>query len=596
MEIDAASRTKVEDTREILDNVQYRPTRGRYKVYLIDEVHMLSNSSFNALLKTLEEPPEHVIFLLATTDPQKLPVTVLSRCLQFNLKAMTEQSINQHLSHILGHENIEFDNASIELIARAADGSMRDALSLLDQAIAFGGGKLAQQEVADMLGSVDQQFINELLAALAADDGQSLLKVSERLAGFSPNYDSVFAELISSLHRMAVAKLSNREPASESATSIELAEEDIQLFYQMGLQARNDLALAPNPRQGFEMAMLRMLAFKPKKPSDVGSIAADREKKKLRLDSDVASQPEVNKQAVTHVAEPRLASSSDQVNHTSESQASQPTQPRESVKQDDKVNSIYSSSNEQALQAAQHLTIEPASDSAPVSLSELLNSDQVSTGTGLKKPEQNTAVESISITDSSNSSMSDDRPAAEDQHSTPNRQYSAEDTAAAKRATVKSSDQQTAESSSANSQASNNQDTRVDWAIDDLLDVNNWHKAIQQLDLTGSFFQVVNNGYLSKSPDNHYQLAIIPSVEHFCTDSALQKISDGVANLVGQPVSLTMQVADETALTPKLISEQHHQQKLEQKVSEFKANKTVAKLLDTFATDISSNDIQLLDK
>ena len=270
IEVDAASRTKVEDTRELLDNVQYAPTRGRYKVYLVDEVHMLSAHSFNALLKTLEEPPPHVKFLLATTDPQKLPATVLSRCLQFNLKRMPLPLITGHLEALLKAESIEFEPAALRLLARAADGSMRDALSLLDQAIAFGGGAVNETEVRTMLGSIEQGHVVDLLRALAETDAPALMQVVEQLSQQSPDYQGLLAELLSSLQQIAIAQtvpdavdenLDQREALLELAGRI--SAEDVQLYYQIGLIGRRDLPLSPDQRGGLEMILLRMLAFRP---------------------------------------------------------------------------------------------------------------------------------------------------------------------------------------------------------------------------------------------------------------------------------------------------------------------------------------------
>lgn len=278
IEVDAASRTKVEDTRELLDNVQYAPTRGRYKIYLIDEVHMLSNHSFNALLKTLEEPPEHVKFLLATTDPQKLPVTILSRCLQFNLKNMSPERIVEHLSAVLGQEMVPFDELALWQLARSADGSMRDALSLTDQAIAFGNGKVADADVTAMLGTIDHSVIENVLQALAAADTAALLRVSADFAQQSPDYDSALADLTTALHRIAIAQavpeaLDNRYGDREQILQLarSFAPEDVQLFYQCALVGRRDLHLAPEGRGGFEMVLLRMLVFKPQGVADVPS-------------------------------------------------------------------------------------------------------------------------------------------------------------------------------------------------------------------------------------------------------------------------------------------------------------------------------------
>ena len=270
IEVDAASKTKVEDTRDLLENVQYAPTRGRYKVYLIDEVHMLSTHSFNALLKTLEEPPPHVKFLLATTDPQKLPVTILSRCLQFNLKRLPVDLIAEHLEKILQQEKISFEGTAITLIAEAADGSMRDALSLLDQAIAYGGGELKESEVRAMLGTVDKTHVFELLQALANHDSTKLLNTVENLATHSADFENVLNELLSLLHRVALTQIApdaidTQSPQQPQTTQLAnaLSAEDTQLYYQIGLLGKRDLPLAPNPKLGFEMVLLRMAAFQP---------------------------------------------------------------------------------------------------------------------------------------------------------------------------------------------------------------------------------------------------------------------------------------------------------------------------------------------
>ncbi|MBK1673141.1 DNA polymerase III subunit gamma/tau [Ectothiorhodospira shaposhnikovii] len=270
IEVDAASRTRVEDTRELLENVPYAPTRGRFKVYLIDEVHMLSTHSFNALLKTLEEPPPHVKFLLATTDPQKLPVTILSRCLQFNLKAMPAPMIADHLRQVLQSEEIEAEPAAVLQIARAASGSMRDALSLLDQAIGFGDGALRAEEVREMLGTMSRDHLLRLLEALAAGDARAVLAMVEELSAQSPDYGEVLGELITLLHHLALAQqvpevLDNLPDEREALAELarRLAPEDIQLFYQIALIGRRDLPLVPEPRGGLEMILLRMLAFRP---------------------------------------------------------------------------------------------------------------------------------------------------------------------------------------------------------------------------------------------------------------------------------------------------------------------------------------------
>jgi DNA polymerase-3 subunit gamma/tau len=270
IEVDAASKTKVDDTRDLLDNVQYAPSRGRYKVYLIDEVHMLSTSSFNALLKTLEEPPPHVKFLLATTDPQKLPVTVLSRCLQFNLKRLTPKLIHDRLAQICEAEQIEAEKAALALLARAADGSLRDALSLLDQAIAYCGGEVAETSVALMLGTIDRDHVVRLLQLLAAEDAAGIIDAITEIDEQFPDYARLLEDLARMLQKIAVFQIVGtvdpdddiaEDTLSELAASI--AAPDVQLFYQTALIGRRDLHLSPDPRSGCEMTLLRMLAFKP---------------------------------------------------------------------------------------------------------------------------------------------------------------------------------------------------------------------------------------------------------------------------------------------------------------------------------------------
>jgi DNA polymerase-3 subunit gamma/tau len=282
IEVDAASRTKVDDTRELLDNVQYSPTRGRYKVYLVDEVHMLSNHSFNALLKTLEEPPPHVKFLLATTDPQKLPVTVLSRCLQFSLKRLSANLIGERLKFIAAAESLTYEAPALALLARAADGSMRDALSLLDQLIAFGGGALNETNARAMLGTIDRDHVWRIVDALSREDGPGLLAQVRELDRDAPDYDRALVDLAALLQRIAIAQIlpdaAQQDEEFDAPTlrrlGAAMSPEDVQLYYQIALAGRRDLPMAPEPRLGFEMTLLRMLAFRPERIAAAASTAS----------------------------------------------------------------------------------------------------------------------------------------------------------------------------------------------------------------------------------------------------------------------------------------------------------------------------------
>jgi DNA polymerase III subunit gamma/tau len=270
LEVDAASNTQVDAMRDLLDNAQYAPTVGRFKVYIIDEVHMLSKSAFNAMLKTLEEPPAHVKFILATTDPQKVPVTVLSRCLQFNLRQMASVTINEHLQNVLGQENIKFEPAALNLISRAAAGSMRDALSLTDQAIAYGNQTVNEAEVRSMLGAIDQSYLFEILTALLANNGAALIEKAQQMEARSISFEAALNDLANLLHQIAMAQtvpdsLANDLP--ERPVLLDLAQklspETLQLYYQITLLGRRDIGLAPDEYAGFTMTLLRMLAFAP---------------------------------------------------------------------------------------------------------------------------------------------------------------------------------------------------------------------------------------------------------------------------------------------------------------------------------------------
>ncbi len=295
LEIDAASRTGVDDMRELLDNVQYAPTRGRFKIYLIDEVHMLSKHSFNALLKTLEEPPPHIKFLLATTDPQKVPVTVLSRCLQFSLKRMSRTQILAQLQYLTEEEKIDAEPGALIRLASAADGSMRDGLSLLDQAIGYGGGAVLQSAVEAMLGSISRDYLARVFIALQAQDAATILREARAIIEHNPDYQRVCAEMLSFLQQVALFQHAPDllvDPEFESELLRDCADkwsgEEVQLYYQILLQGRQDLLLAPDVAAGFEMLMLRLLAFAP---ASAVTVSIDEQKKKTEPGSDELAAP-----------------------------------------------------------------------------------------------------------------------------------------------------------------------------------------------------------------------------------------------------------------------------------------------------------------
>ncbi len=302
IEVDAASRTKVEDTRELLDNVQYSPTRGSYKVYLIDEVHMLSGHSFNALLKTLEEPPPHVKFLLATTDPQKLPMTVLSRCLQFNLKKLSDDAMSRQLEKLLQEEDISFEKAALHSLARTADGSMRDALSLLDQAIAYSDGNVTDASIHEMLGTVPRVYLQKLMRSLANEDASTIMQCTHELAQLSADFSGLFEDIIHILHQVALVQAvpSIQDTIDYDEIIIEdlskrLKPEDVQLFYQIALIGKRDLYLSTTPQSALEMTLLRMLSFKPADKNRYISNVTSENKIEVKKDTSMQNMQSVSK-------------------------------------------------------------------------------------------------------------------------------------------------------------------------------------------------------------------------------------------------------------------------------------------------------------
>jgi DNA polymerase-3 subunit gamma/tau len=300
LEVDAASNTQVDAMRELLENAQYAPTSGRFKVYIIDEVHMLSKSAFNAMLKTLEEPPEHVKFILATTDPQKVPVTVLSRCLQFNLRQIASPTIAEHLQDVLTQENIPFENTAIQLIARAAEGSMRDALSLTDQAIAYGNQAVNEADVRSMLGAIDQSYLFDIINALINEDGAALITKAQEMEARSISFEAALNELAKLLHQIAIAQtapesISNDLPERDALLALaqNLPPQKLQLYYQIALLGGRDISLAPDEYAGFTMSLLRMLAFAP-----VESLSAQKKNSVNPTVAETSTAPPVRNAAV----------------------------------------------------------------------------------------------------------------------------------------------------------------------------------------------------------------------------------------------------------------------------------------------------------
>lgn len=545
IEVDAASRTKVEDTRELLENVQYAPTRGRFKVYLIDEVHMLSGHSFNALLKTLEEPPPHVKFLLATTDPQKMPVTILSRCLQFSLKAMTPERIVAHLKKVLEAEMVEADDPALWLLGRAADGSMRDALSLTDQAIAFGNGKVAEAEVRAMLGSIDREFVFALVEALAQENAEALLKAIANMAEQSPDYSAVLAELVSTLHRLAVAQLvpdavddseGDRERILEF--SKQFAAETLQLFYQTGLLGRRDLPLAPDVRSGFEMILLRMLLFRPQVAAARGQGANSAGKPVSPVSAGQASERQPPAQA--------LGSGGDHLSRMREALGEKPAP----------------SKPKQVPVAPDTMATPPGSAIKPGSSIEPKDEVQASAPERVTSvPPASVPLASVPVTPASSSSA----PAEE-----PERQ--------AQSAAIEEKSQQPA------------QKKKVIKLGDE------WADLVGILQLDGPVRNFARNCTLEDRQDQHWTLAISPRFEALYKDENRQLLEQAISEKQGNAITLKVSVAEQSRPTPDQLLAKYKQERQQQAVELMQQDPFVQALQTRFGATLDLKSVTPVDE
>ncbi|MCL4113369.1 UNVERIFIED_CONTAM: hypothetical protein GTU68_019495 [Idotea baltica] len=521
IEVDAASRTKVEDTRELLENVQYAPTRARFKVYLIDEVHMLTGHSFNALLKTLEEPPPHVKFLFATTDPQKLPATILSRCLQFNLKRMPVDMISGHLEYLLKQESINFEESALRLIARAADGSMRDGLSLLDQAIAFSGSELTETSIRDMLGSISHEPLIHLLESILAGDGSKLLSQVDELSSVTPDFDAATDALISLLHQLAVQQvvpdaINDEENISQLAAK--MTKEDVQLFYQIALQGRRDLPLSPDPRSGFEMLLLRMLSFRPLREGmtlEAPQQTSDSSKKKtLELnDSNVesitedSSDIEVAKLLDSKPQEnPKLVESPvNEINRTPQPTTQESVPPWEDIPPE--LEAGYSSKEDPINNTDDVKRTEKQSsnsDSKSLSLEDLLLSDD--------------DVNHLDVDDEAETN---------------------ESIAPQNKATSYDADSSLITDSTDQTKTDNNS------AAPEKVDINQpWYKVVPQLNLSGRANELIKHCLLDSHENGIISLQLNKDSEDLLAETTKQEIQTALVNFYGDEIRLDLRIAE----------------------------------------------------
>ncbi len=568
IEVDAASRTKVEDTRELLENVQYAPTQGRYKVYLIDEVHMLSTSSFNALLKTLEEPPPHVKFLLATTDPQKLPVTILSRCLQFNLKNMAPEKIVSHLQFVLGEESIPFDDASLWLIARSADGSMRDALSLTDQAIAFGSGALREDDVRAMLGTIDHRLVFDLLDAIVAGDGKATIDRVAAMAEFSPDFAGVLAEMISILHRVALAQVvpsaidnSLGDQAHVQALAGKVRAEEIQLYYQIALTGRRDLPMSPNPREALEMCLLRMLAFRPVDQRPIDAPPVQPSEVAQPIVSEPAPQPSIDKPPVDPVVEPLQAP---------QSSASQPTVndpppweeiPAEAYADQEPTAKKFEADSMEAV-------------SAPLESAAVESADPFKPAERTEEPKEEPAAEPVESKDSAIDLFGEETPLTT---------YDKPDEAA------EAEEIQPVEQVEQANKPSTKSITLSNFALED------WVHLIAQLDLTGMTESLAKAMSLETLQGNRMVLHYTAEQEALFNDQHKQRISDAITAFFQEPMSVDFQLAEQTRETPVNYRIRRAEERRIAAVRHLKQDPNVERLIEMFDGQLDELSVEPLD-
>jgi DNA polymerase III subunit gamma/tau len=605
IEVDAASRTKVEDTRELLDNVQYAPAVGRYKVYLIDEVHMLSSHSFNALLKTLEEPPPHVKFLLATTDPQKLPVTILSRCLQFNLKNLSPERIVEHLQFVMGEEKVPAEEAGLWALARAADGSMRDALSLTDQAIAHGGGKLTEVEVGAMLGTIDLTAIADISRGLANGDGTAVLAVVQRMSEHAPDYTAALGDLLSIWHRVAIAQtvpdaLDNRHGDYQLVLELSkaLSREDVQLFYQIALLGRRDIALAPEHRAGFEMVLLRMLAFQPVAESRVDppessashtsdSQASTSPKSSANTEEAAAlvKKPEAAPITGSRIAEESLAVSGD----GSLAAASEPVSvPEPELETELELSSVSSdvegeippeSAPEPTPPVADHQAVLPrAIDGEPVSTETLLSLSH--------EAHKFETTEAYGVEDIS------EKPSITEPHAA---EYSVRKPSSTDEVEAEISQPKSSQLKPKSSQPSPSQPRLIEKLPLASAEPQRWIDIYQGLAVGGVLQNTTANLVLIEVRGHAFRFELDINNSAMYEETHQQRLADVLSNYFDQQVTVDIEVGPVTAETPQAYRERTHAERQAAAVESLKHDPNVRRIQDVFDGVLLENTVKPID-
>ena len=555
IEIDAASRTGVDDMRELLDNVQYMPTSCRYKVYLIDEVHMLSKSSFNAMLKTLEEPPEHVKFLFATTDPKKLPITVLSRCLQFNLKNMTPERVVNHLREVLAAEQIEAEEAALWQLGRAADGSMRDALSLTDQAIAFSEGQLSEASVSAMLGTVDRREVFGLLQALSARNGPALHQQIQTIAAYAPDFMALLDEMLSVLHRLAIAQIipagiDNSFGDREQLEGLvgQLSKEEVQLFYQVGLIGKRDLPLAPDPQIGFEMVLIRMLAFELDGPGIPSRVSPDPGQEPLSPGELVEARQASSETPLSGLLD-RLNNAAPSVN-TAEPAGGGESGPKEAAKVADKVASPGKLAS---------FVVQAALSSAQAQPQETENvANQAETGQAAE-PEETLPEAATELSTDLNTELNSELT----------------------------------QNSKLQKSVSPVMETPGETEV---IDAGHWPVMLEQLALNGITQTLASNCCLQRLEGNEIVLILDKGHSSLCNDIQIQRIAEALSESLGRKMDLTIGIGELSGATPAMIAEQRRLQMLEDAVQEIESDGNVQSLIARFGARVVQGSISPIAK
>ncbi|NWO03986.1 MAG: DNA polymerase III subunit gamma/tau [Idiomarinaceae bacterium] len=589
LEIDAASRTKVEDTRELLDNVQYRPTRGRYKVYLIDEVHMLSRHSFNALLKTLEEPPEHVKFLLATTDPQKLPVTILSRCLQFNLKALSNEDITQQLSYVLSQEQVQADSEALPLLARSARGSMRDALSLTDQAIAQGGGSVSIDSVRRMLGNVPVADIAALLECVLEGDAEAVMQRVDSMVSMVPDLSSVLVELQSLLHQLAlVQQVPSAANVFESSDVVKpllrrMPAELIQIFYRTVLEGRREQAYAIDARSGLEMTLLRLLCFRPADKGDYNISEADSSAVDMPESKLTAPAPEVTETETETAAE---VTPQAEAEPQPEAELSEPMQPSYSEHQeppafhysepDDDAGFYHNDEppyhmeeaarSEPVPEPAADQTAEPTPEPGAQSNSGVADLLRVREQLAEKKNPDNSNKTINSQTENS-STMPLTVPAKAEPEAQPEHQPETKDEL-------------------------NEELPELNDDIREAAEVDKWSAMIAGMDISGLARQVLLNSELQKLGDDDWLILVAEEQKSLLNESTSQAVRESLAGLLGATARVEFKVGVPSQPTPLMVQQHINEYRHQRACEILHGDASVQELQQRFQAQIDESSIQ----